>query len=70
MKRVKSTQSTKNLGTVMKIPTMLQHRNGIQGKEVNGIKKTLKATMRKMQRMKKKTNKKLIKRTLKMWMVQ
>eukprot|EP00975_Prorocentrum_lima_P064651 12898849-Prorocentrum_lima.AAC.1 len=71
MRKVTKTKNTKNQnGMVMKIPTMLQDRNGIQGKKnVNGAKKTQKATMRKMQHMGKKT-KKLLKRMLNMWMVQ
>eukprot|EP00975_Prorocentrum_lima_P000712 143068-Prorocentrum_lima.AAC.1 len=51
MRKVTKNKNTRNKNAVMmKIPTMLQRKNGTQGmKNGTGSKKTQKATMRKLQ---------------------
>eukprot|EP00975_Prorocentrum_lima_P070026 12929650-Prorocentrum_lima.AAC.1 len=50
MRKATNIKNTKNQnGIATKVPTLLQRRNGIQGKKnVHGTKKTQKDTMRKM----------------------
>eukprot|EP00975_Prorocentrum_lima_P067091 12912975-Prorocentrum_lima.AAC.1 len=69
MKKVTNNKNSKSKnGMVMKKPTMLQRKNGMQGMK-NGIgsKKTQEATVRKMQHVGQKT-KTLINKRLNMWM--